>query len=180
MSTYRRFNPQMQWRRPRSSNSPLSIHKVKVCENCGQEFKKRNACDAEGRTLPTMVGIGKRFCSQACMLDFRFKAKRSEKATRAADSASQYGLMSANRRAKSAKLRPIILAARGAVCEICLVDFSEDSYLLDLHHLDRDPSNNDDENLAVLCALCHRKVHKGRATYKRSVSCCTKGTYVMV
>lgn len=28
-----------------------------------------------------------------------------------------------------------------------------------IHHIDEDPSNNDMDNLAVLCVYCHQKVH---------------------
>jgi 5-methylcytosine-specific restriction endonuclease McrA len=42
-------------------------------------------------------------------------------------------------------------------CHICGTD---DLDILDLHHIDRDRGNEKLENLVVLCANHHRKVHR--------------------
>jgi len=43
------------------------------------------------------------------------------------------------------------------VCLCCDADSS-----LDVHHVDGNPTNDDLENLVVLCKSCHRKVHNGK------------------
>lgn len=45
---------------------------------------------------------------------------------------------------------------RGAKCQICLYD-----EIVEVHHIDRDRSNNNKENLIVLCPNCHKKVYAG-------------------
>ena len=40
-------------------------------------------------------------------------------------------------------------------CEVCGVELRDNLWLLHVHHLDRDKTNNDDNNLQVLCAICH-------------------------
>lgn len=41
----------------------------------------------------------------------------------------------------------------GARCKVC--DYSQDSRMLDVHHIDEDRSHNDLPNLVVLCVWCH-------------------------
>ncbi|MBI4788965.1 MAG: HNH endonuclease [Chloroflexi bacterium] len=33
--------------------------------------------------------------------------------------------------------------------------------MLVIHHIDRNRNNNGRENLAILCANCHARIHKG-------------------
>lgn len=46
---------------------------------------------------------------------------------------------------------------RNYKCENCRVDFSSDTKLLHLHHIDGDKSNNVSSNLIALCIVCHSK-----------------------
>ncbi len=46
-------------------------------------------------------------------------------------------------------------ADRSYTCERCRICLDAKLYLLHVHHLDRDKTNNDSNNLQVLCALCH-------------------------
>lgn len=61
--------------------------------------------------------------------------------------------------------RKIIETQRGKpfnkiVCDICGgTDTAKDKRRLSVHHKDGDKSNNNPENLAVLCHRCHRRVH---------------------
>lgn len=45
--------------------------------------------------------------------------------------------------------------ARDYTCEKCRVELRAKPQLLHVHHIDRDKTNNDSNNLYVLCALCH-------------------------
>lgn len=58
----------------------------------------------------------------------------------------------------SRNLRRYVFQIKNKICEIC--DYKEYDYCLEVHHIDNNPNNNDIENLAVLCVLCHRKGHK--------------------
>jgi hypothetical protein len=40
------------------------------------------------------------------------------------------------------------------ICEKCSMYFK--TKLLEIHHIDNDPSNSDFENLMVVCANCHK------------------------
>lgn len=40
-------------------------------------------------------------------------------------------------------------------CEICKKTF----YVLDIHHMDKNPRNNDPINYLFICRRCHRNVH---------------------
>jgi len=53
-------------------------------------------------------------------------------------------------------------------CAIC--GLKEVAYL-QVHHIDRNHSNNDIKNLQVLCILCHRKEHANDSKNKRNVIC---------
>lgn len=46
------------------------------------------------------------------------------------------------------------------VCEVCGF-VPEDRCQLDVHHMDGDKKNNEEDNLQTLCANCHRLEHKG-------------------
>ncbi|WP_292518840.1 HNH endonuclease signature motif containing protein [Methanoculleus sp.] len=52
------------------------------------------------------------------------------------------------------EIRDVILERDGQQCVIC--GGSDD---LHVHHLDRDPTHDDPENLLTLCGICHARVH---------------------
>lgn len=58
----------------------------------------------------------------------------------------------------TARARKSCLAYRADVCEMCAVD-REDSRVMEVHHIDRDPRNNDPSNLFNLCDVCHKSIH---------------------
>lgn len=51
------------------------------------------------------------------------------------------------------KIRPRIVDRAGGCCERC----KRCPRRLEVAHLDRNPANGDDENLAALCPACHRR-----------------------
>ncbi|MCC6934479.1 MAG: HNH endonuclease [Candidatus Yanofskybacteria bacterium] len=55
---------------------------------------------------------------------------------------------------KALKMR--LLRERGRTCERCGYDKPE---ILQVHHKDRDRSNNDLANLALICPNCHYEEH---------------------
>ena len=52
-------------------------------------------------------------------------------------------------------------------CSKCYVDMSKRMDGLHTHHIDKDKTNNRDDNLQVLCALCHQKHHPTMNVTKR-------------
>lgn len=49
-------------------------------------------------------------------------------------------------------------------CAVCGYHDYDDTSLLDVHHIDSDRSNNDIENLIILCPNCHRKLTSQKYT----------------
>jgi 5-methylcytosine-specific restriction endonuclease McrA len=49
------------------------------------------------------------------------------------------------------------------VCQLCEFDFKDDGkdVCKHIHHIDQNTKNNNINNLVVLCAKCHRRVHSG-------------------
>jgi hypothetical protein len=52
----------------------------------------------------------------------------------------------------------------GSKCSFC---DENDTDVLDIHHIDEDPSNNAMQNLFLACAVCHRKITAGTITLQR-------------
>lgn len=46
----------------------------------------------------------------------------------------------------------------GSKCPFC---YSEETEYFEVHHIDEDPSHNDESNLLLLCPTCHSKITKG-------------------
>jgi hypothetical protein len=53
--------------------------------------------------------------------------------------------------------REVAFNSKPAICECC--GYSEYKFCLDVHHKDMNRWNNSPDNLAILCAICHRKLH---------------------
>lgn len=98
------------------------------------------ACDNCGNLFhlsPSRLQKGERhFCSNKCQGEYFTKTGFS----------------------KVQEHREQIIAEAGSRCEICGVD---DYRVLVIHHKDRDRANNRRENLMVVCANCHTRIHKG-------------------
>lgn len=121
------------------------IRPVFKCAECKKEFT-----DSPSRK-------GKRiFCSIECHaiaeMEKKLDARKKRREAIARMRAKGY-------RANSGpKIRKFVLESNPNKCQYC----GYDEYLccLDVHHIDDDPNNNSLKNLAILCVLCHRKVHR--------------------
>jgi hypothetical protein len=116
----------------------------KNCECCKKEFKVSNS------------RVKKKFCSSECqhltkktVIERRKDSKRIATVRRGT--------------AKSSTLRKFVFSRKNKECELC--GYNEYDFCLDVHHLDENPLNNEIDNLAVLCVICHRKLHKGVIDY---------------
>lgn len=54
-------------------------------------------------------------------------------------------------------VRVKLVKERGGMCQICSSDIFHH-----IHHLDGDPSNNDESNLLLVCIECHKGAHRKR------------------
>lgn len=100
---------------------------------------------------------GKRkFCSNECLNKFQTDRKNDQKEKRRLSIivAREKGQLSKS----GASTRKFAFLKKESKCEIC--GYNEYKCCLDVHHIDSDPNNNAIENLSILCAICHRKVHR--------------------
>jgi hypothetical protein len=104
------------------------------CKECGKEFKRRR-CEV----------VENNFCSRSCSNTHSNKKYVGESARNFKHGRSLY--------------RGIALKEYPSVCMVCGFD---KEYAIEVHHIDKDRSNNNIENLKVLCANCHLGVHRGK------------------
>lgn len=105
-----------------------------VCGYCNETFIRSKSKITNSRS-------GINFCSRKC----KDRAQRYESGVDGAKPKTYiYSIISYRRRA---------IRFYGAVCSEC--GYSDDSRMLDAHHLDGNRKNNAIENLRVLCVWCH-------------------------
>jgi hypothetical protein len=110
------------------------------------------SCNKKVITSPSRRNYkNKKFCSLDCRTKLRMDIKERRKAQKA--------WVRLNRNEIGRTLRVDVFALKNKICEIC--GYYEYDFCLDIHHIDNDPKNNVLSNLAVLCCMCHRKLHKG-------------------
>ncbi len=121
-------------------NSDQYVKIIKKCERCKKEFFVSNS------------RIKRKYCSNDCshfakndIVQNRKNQKLSARISRG--------------KFTGKSLRKFVFSKKEKKCEIC--SYSEYDFCLDIHHEDKNPLNNDINNLRVLCAMCHRSVHKG-------------------
>lgn len=117
---------------------------AKVCLCCNKEFKVSNS------------RANKKFCSKECTIFTKTTQK---------DRRRQSQRLTTVKRgtATSKTLRKFVFSIKEKKCEIC--GYDEYDFCLDIHHIDNNPINNDITNLAVLCCICHKKLHKNVIKY---------------
>lgn len=64
--------------------------------------------------------------------------------------------MDRRKRHKQKKAKQRIIEERGYVCQYIGCTWQ---YNLEMHHIDKNPNNNDDENCLLLCPNHHSYVH---------------------
>jgi hypothetical protein len=127
------------------------------CQNHKQYIKSKHNCkhcNKEFEDSPSRVG--KRiFCSQECYSD----SQRIYKTTQEKRKASKVLVNNKRGINWSSNNRKHVFALKPKKCEKC--GYDEYDFCLDIHHIDMNANNNDISNLAVLCVICHKKLHKG-------------------
>lgn len=107
-----------------------------TCAYCGKEVDRMPSQARKSKT-------GKMFCNKSCAASYNNKLKANEKHPNYKDGKGSY--------------RNKALREKEHRCELCGVD---DLMVLEVHHRDRDRTNNNIENLQILCANCHLRQHR--------------------
>ncbi len=132
-------------------NSYRSNQNYVNCKNCNKQFRVKDS----------KIKINKNhYCSTECHYEFKKSNKNilDDRRSRAKLNRAKFG---ANR---SSKIRLIAFSAKPKQCEVC--GYNDHDFCLDIHHKDKNALNNDVNNLAVLCCICHRKLHKNFLSLK--------------
>ena len=108
-----------------------------ICAHCSSTFTR-----LESRLSLSKHGIY--FCSRAC--------KDAGQSYIEAIKPDHYGTGITNYRDKA-------FSSYEVVCATCGFD---NEYALEVHHIDKNRSNNNINNLIILCANCHTLVHKNK------------------
>jgi len=114
----------------------------RICLTCEAEFTVSSSRERS------------KYCSLECRSNSPARLTLRERRKRI--KAAQIKLRGRN---ASRDLKRFLSALVPAVCGIC--GYDEYDFCLDVHHLDGNADNNESENLAFICCMCHRKLHKG-------------------
>lgn len=124
------------------------------CQNHRQHEKfifNCKSCGKEVVTSPCRRREKKKFCSVECAHANKQKEQERRKNHRAL-------LTIVKRKGQARTLRKAIFLIREKKCERC--GYCEFDFCLDVHHKDKNCFNNDPHNIQILCAICHRIIHK--------------------
>lgn len=117
-----------------------------TCTQCGKEFER----------IPSMIRSTNHFCSKSCAASYNNSHFRT------GENNPNYKDGSF-RRSIYAKLAFRTYKPKCAVCGL------EEKCCLVVHHIDHDRNHNDKENLIILCANCHSRVHYGNMELSQQV-----------
>lgn len=109
-----------------SSNNPGRRKVEKFCANCGASIRS-----------------DRKYCNRRCQSEYQKKRKYEN-------------WVNAGESPNVATMKRIIIEKRGHVCEQCGTEsWNGLAVPLDMHHIDADATNNDINNLQLLCPNCH-------------------------
>lgn len=125
------------------------------CQNKKQwEHKNKHTlcvgCKTEFEYSPSRHGK-KRFCSMTCRSAVALTMKE-RRARQRASRIKRRGFTTGR------TIKKNLSHIRRLYCDAC--GYDEFEFCLDVHHKNENPLDNRFENIALLCAICHRKVHK--------------------
>lgn len=134
------------------------INSAKFCSHECQNHKQYDkhifnckSCGKEVITSPSRKIVSKKFCSLDCREVNCKNVIERRKLSKA--------LTRLKRGSKSNRsLRRNVFLIKDKICEKC--GYHEYDFCLDIHHIDNDPTNNELDNLSILCCICHRVLHK--------------------
>lgn len=130
------------WKMYCSQECRSKSKKIKcTCANCGKELLKTPSEIAKSKT-------GNVFCDKSCACSYN----NSHFRTRENNPNWKGGRVGNNTH---------IIAAYRTYIKECTICKCTDEDVLEVHHIDYNHNNNDVDNLIVLCANHHSKVHRG-------------------
>lgn len=141
---------------------PKDLNNTFCCLTCASEARRVRIkcncgyCGKELEKLPNELKRSKSglmFCDKSCACSYNNTILRSGVNNPNYIAGNR---LSANYITKAFKLYK-------AKCAKCLMD---DIDCLEVHHIDENHSNNEDDNLLILCSNCHTLIHKNRFTIK--------------
>lgn len=130
------------------------------CKNHTQYTRRDYKCAGCGKEAQASGSRPrKKYCSMDCRTINSLTIKERRTRQKAA-AIKKRGFISGRNLKKQLK------TIRALYCDYC--NYREYDFCLDVHHLDHNPNNNELNNLAILCCICHRKLHKNVIEYKRN------------
>jgi len=107
-----------------------------ICVICGNEFRAR-------KNWRTKTNLNRKTCSKKCFVELMKRLKSNESAPNWRGGYSQ------------AHYQRVAREIKPRQCEMC----GRTDVRLDVHHIDRNRTNNSAGNLMILCVSCHAKLH---------------------
>lgn len=123
------------------------------CRHCLKEVKYPRYGTAIGQEERQI--IVEEFRAIDALEYLREKFKRFDSKTRNVQSADLFGGYASDWSHRSHWYRE----HKRLTCEECGVQLDKTPHLLDMHHIDGDKRNDQDQNLRCLCKLCHAHIH---------------------
>jgi hypothetical protein len=126
----------------------------RVCIKCGKEFENLRA---------------KKYCSSRCRNAYNAYqwCLRNNKFKKAGVGSGGNQLGENNHKFDTGQVAYKKLPFRNGkekICEIC-----SSKTLVEVHHIDRDRTNNVLQNLLVVCRKCHRKIHNFKQGFEKYI-----------
>jgi len=142
-------------------SKPIYKRPVEIKRNKGRVFcsmpcygvscRKEKPCVICGK--PILAGANRKTCSRSCANKHRAGIK--------------YKMNQPRNKVKSQRMLKLrLLQARGKACERCGYSKYE---ILQVHHKDRDRSNNELGNLELICPNCHYERHYFEKSWLRTL-----------
>lgn len=117
----------------------------RYCVYCGQKLERK--VFPNGRHEDMAIFLKRKYCDRICMRKAYLKQGLQERHT------------VSNARATARSMNELIM--KKIACEIC-----GKTGRLDVHHKDKNTSNNSVENLMVVCRSCHNRIHRPKPICK--------------
>lgn len=139
----------------------VPLYRIKTAKFCSVECQNHKqhekfifeclSCNKRVAAPPSRRNQKKKFCSLECR-----EAKRRTDKEKRQQSKALNTIARGNNQGRT--FRTHFFRVKEKKCQVC--GYSEHDFCLDLHHIDGDCNNNTIENIAVLCVICHRNLHK--------------------
>lgn len=112
----------------------------RYCAYCGKKLERKDYPNSH-ECVPNF--LKRKYCSRECMRKAFIKVGESDQNIKSAHATSR-------------KI-PFAIDGKERKCEIC--GRSGECVRIEVHHIDKNWQNNNPDNLQVLCAQCHKKIH---------------------